>query len=298
MGFFAPWNLLALLGLVALALLYWRLQGGRSSSHVWYPGAGQMGSMAQKSIWLYLPAIGFFLALATAMIATARPTLRLMMPENLAGVMLAIENGWSMRQTDIAPNRMVATQLAARALVEKLPAQVKVGVATFSGYGTLLLPLTTDRRQFREAIDHLDLGGGYSFTYGLQVALEALPASLPEGVSPGVIVLFSHGHDVSGNDPLKIADEALRRGIRVHAVGVGTHGYNFDEEMLKKVADRTGGRYYPIFSASDLNNAHADLGRVLGWRLQTVEVSGLLSLLAALLLCFSLGWVALKRQVV
>ncbi|WP_337871399.1 VWA domain-containing protein [Meiothermus sp.] len=298
MGFLAPWNLLTLLGLVALVVVYWRLQNGRASSHVWYPGAGQMGSVAQKTIWLYLPAIGFSLALATALIATARPTLRLMMPDNLAGVILAIENGWSMRQTDIAPNRMVATQLAAKALVEKLPNSIKVGVATFSGYGTLLLPPTTDRDSFRQAIDNLDLGGGYSFTYGLQAALEALPETPPEGMSPGVIVLFSHGHDVSGNDPLKIADEALKRGIKVHAIGVGTHGHNFDEEMLKKVADRTGGHYYPIFSASDLSNAHADLGRVLAWRPQTIEISGILSLLAGLLLGLSIGWSALRRQVI
>jgi len=297
MGFLAPWNLLALLGLVALLVLYWRLHHGRASGHVWYPGAGQMVGLAQKTIWLYLPAIGFFLALATALIATARPTLRLTLPENLAGVILAIENGWSMRQTDIAPNRMVATQLAAKALVQKLPKDVKVGVATFSGYGTLLLPPTTDRVAFRQAIDNLDLGGGFSFTYGLLAALEALPDP-PEGVSPGVIVLFSHGHDVSGNDPLKVAEEALRRGIKVHTIGVGTHGHNFDDEMLKKVADRTGGRYYPIFNANDLSNAHADLGRVLGWRPQTTEVSGILSLLAALLLGLSMGWSALRRQVI
>ncbi|GIW24782.1 VWA domain-containing protein [Meiothermus sp.] len=298
MGFLAPWNLLTLLGLVVLGVVYLRLLRGPSSSHVWYPEAGQLGLVAPRTLGHYLPALAFFLALAMALVATARPTLRLMMPENLAGVILAIENGWSMRQTDIAPNRMVATQAAAKALVEKLPPQVKVGVATFSGYGTLLLPPTTDRNAFRQAIDHLDLGGGYSFTFGLLAALEALPENPPEGVSPGVIVLFSHGHDVSGNDPLKIADEALRRGIKVHAIGVGTHGHNFDEEMLKKVADRTGGRYYPIFSANDLSHAHADLGRVLGWRPQTLEASGILSLLAALLLSLSIGGSALRRQVV
>ncbi|MCX7601138.1 MAG: VWA domain-containing protein [Meiothermus sp.] len=298
MGFLAPWNLLALLGLLALGVVYWRLRQGSSSSHVWFPGAGRLGAEAPRTLWQHLPALAFFLALAAALIATARPTLRLLMPENLAAVILAIENGWSMRQTDIAPNRMAATQMAAKALVEKLPPQVKVGVVTFSGYGTLLLPPTTDRHEFRQAIDHLDLGGGFSFTYGLQAALEALPENPPEGVSPGVIVLFSHGHDVSGNDPLKMADEALRRGIRVHAIGVGTHGHNFDEEMLKKVAERTGGRYYPIFSARDLSHAHAELGRVLGWRPQTLEASGILSLLAALLLGLSLGGSALRRQVV
>ncbi|ADD28079.1 vWA domain-containing protein [Meiothermus ruber] len=298
MGFLAPWNLWALLGLVALGVLYWRWRQGRSSGHVWYPGIGPMAGTNQQNIWFYLPLIGFFLALAAALLATARPTLRLMMPENLAGVILAIENGWSMRQTDIAPNRMVATQMAAKALVDKLPRHIKVGVVTFSGYGTLLLPPTTDRKAIRQAIDNLDLGGGFSFTYGLLAALEALPQTPPEGSRPGVIVLFSHGHDVSGNDPLKIADQALERGIQVHAIGVGTHGHNFDEEMLKKVADRTGGRYYPIFSASDLSKAHADLGRVLAWRPQTTEVSGLLSLLAALLLGFSLGLSAWRRRVI
>ncbi len=296
MGFLAPWNLLALLVLVVLAALYLRGRQGPSSGHVWYPGAGYWGVTMQKGI--LVPAVAFFMALALALVATARPTLQLTMPENLAGIILAIENGWSMRQTDIAPSRIVATQLAAKALVEKLPGSIKVGVATFSGYGTLLLPPTTDRRAFREAIDNLDLGGGYSFTYGLLAALEALPETPPEGVRPGVIVLFSHGHDVSGNDPLKIAEEALRRGIQVHTIGVGTHGHNFDDEMLKKVADRTGGRYYPIFSASDLSNAHADLGRVLAWRPQTTEVSALLSLLAALLLCLSIGWSAIRRKVI
>lgn len=77
-----------------------------------------------------------------------------------------------------------------------------------------------------------------------------------------------------------------------------THGHNFDEEMLKKVADRTGGRYYPIFSSSDLSDAHAELGRVLAWRPQTTEISGILSLLAALLLGFSMGWSALRRRVI
>lgn len=298
MGFLAPWNLWALLGLVALGVLYWRLRQGRSSGHVWYPGISPMGGMAQQNIWLYLPVIGFFLALAAALLATARPTLRLMMPDNLAGVILAIENGWSMRQSDIAPNRMAATQMAAKALVDKLPRHIKVGVVTFSGYGTLLLPPTSDRKAIHQAIDNLDLGGGFSFTYGLLAALEALPQTPPEGMSPGVIVLFSHGHDVSGNDPLKIAEEARRRGIKVHAIGVGTHGHNFDEEMLKKVADRTGGRYYPIFSASDLSDAHTDLGRVLAWQPQTTEISGILSLLAALLLGFSMVWSALRRRVI
>lgn len=66
MGFLAPWNLLALLGLVVLGALYLRLLRGRSSSYVWYPGAGQMGGLAPRSLWHYLPAIGFFLALAAA----------------------------------------------------------------------------------------------------------------------------------------------------------------------------------------------------------------------------------------
>lgn len=298
MGFLAPWVLLALLGLPLLVALYRRGVLGRSRAFAAYPEAqALLHAQAHNPGRLHLPALLYLGAVALGLLALARPTLPLPAAENLAGVMLAVETGWSMRSTDIAPNRLEATQQAARALVEALPASIPVGVAVFSNYGVPVLPLTLERQRVYEALQNLELGDGYSFTYGLLTALEALPDAAGEG-RPGVIVLFSHGHDNSGNDPLEIAAEAARRGIRIHTVGVGTHGHNFDDDVLKQVADRSGGRYYPIFSATDLRDAHRDLGRVIAVRPRPTEVSALFSLAAASLLGLSLGVAFARRRVV
>ncbi|WP_027893592.1 vWA domain-containing protein [Calidithermus chliarophilus] len=298
MGFLAPWVLLALLGLPLLVALYRRGVLGQSRAFAAYPEAqALLRAQAHNPGRLHLPALLYLGAVALGLLALARPTLPLPAAENLAGVMLAIETGWSMRSTDIAPNRLEATQQAARALVEALPASIPVGIAVFSSYGVPMLPLTLERQRVYEALQNLELGDGYSFTYGLLSALEALPDAAGEG-RPGVIVLFSHGHDNSGNDPLEIAAEAARRGIRIHAIGVGTHGHNFDDDVLKQVADRSGGRYYPIFSATDLRDAHRDLGRVIAVRPRPTEVSALFSLAAASLLGLSLGVAFARRRVV
>jgi Ca-activated chloride channel family protein len=298
MGFLNPWVLLALLGLPLLVLLYRRGVLGRSRAFATYPDAWMLtGTQEHNPRTLHLPALLYLGVLVLGLLALARPTLPLPAADNLAGVMLAIETSWSMRSTDIAPNRLEATQAAARALVEALPAGIPVGITVFSNYGTPMLPLTTERERVYEALQLLELGGGYAFTYGLLAALEALPEATPD-TRPGVIVLFSHGHDNSGNDPLEVADRAARRGIRIHTIGVGTHGHNFDDDVLKQVAERTGGCYYPIFSATDLRDAHRDLGRVIALRPRPTEVSGMLSLAAAVLLCLSLGVAFSRRRVV
>lgn len=298
MGFLSPQNLWILLALPILVWLYWRLRHRPAQSHVHYPAAAALALLPKPGLASYLPTGLFGLALLLAMLGAARPTLNLLAPQNMAGVVLAIENGYSMRNTDIAPSRIEATKKAARDLIATFPRNVQVGLATFSNFGTLNTPLTTDRHKVIEAIDLMDLGNGYSFTYGILAALEALPEKPPAGVSPGAIVLYSHGHDVSGNDPLEIAARAAKRGIKIHTVGVGTHGNNFNEDILKVVAQQTGGRYYPIFSAADLQNVHRDLGQVIGYQRKPSEVSAGATLLAGILLLLSLLLGEMRRKVV
>jgi Ca-activated chloride channel family protein len=202
--------------------------------------------------------------------------------------MIAIETGRSMRAIDIEPNRLAATQEAAKKIVSMLPSDVKIGLATFSNYGTINVPLTLDKQKLKEAIDALSLGDGYSFTYGIQASLEVLPTTSKEEDPPGAIIVFSHGHDRSSNDPRAIADEAAKRNIKIHTIGVGTHGNNFSEDVLQVVSDITGGNYYPIYTSGDLLKAPLELGEVITLRPKTTEITALVSLVAALLLILSL----------
>lgn len=296
MSFESPWVLLALLLLLPMVVLYLRAVWAHSSAFAYFPGAGLIVPRGLSG--RHLPALLFLSALVLALMAAARPTARLLLPDNLSGVMLVIEASSAMLAQDIAPNRLQATQQAAKALVRRLLPETKVGLVTFSDYGTLNVPLTSESQSVLDGIDLLNVGGGYSFTYGLIEALKTLPDKAPDGKSPGVIVLFSHGHDRSGNDPLALADQAAQRGIRVYTIGVGTYNQNFDENMLERVANRSGGHYYPVKSAEELRTAYQGLSKIIALSPKVTEVGGPVAGLAGILLALSLGLGTYRRQVV
>ena len=297
-GFIWPGLLFLSLLLLLAAYSYFRLQKGRSSQFVYLATLGILKqAMGKPRRWKHLAASFYLLASFLALFALARPTAKLLAPDNLSGIVFAIETGRSMQSWDIEPTRMQATQAAARDLIASIPSSIKVGLATFSGGGVMHVPLTNDHDRVVDAIDSLNTGGGFDFSYGLLTALKALPEDLPADGVPGAIVLFTHGHDRSGNNPVAIAEAAAERGIPIHTIGVGTHGNNFGEDILKVVADVSGGKYYPIFSAQDLQEAHKDLGRIIRLRPRTTEVSALAALAAAALLSLSLFAASLNRKV-
>jgi Ca-activated chloride channel homolog len=290
--------LLLLFAIPLFAMFYRWFVNKPSQAYLLYPNVPlilrtkPLQTQAQR-----LPLFFYFAAFAVAVIAFARPTANLFAPDVLSGVVFAIETSQSMYNDDIAPSRIDATRIAAKALLERLPDETEVGLATFSGYSSLDVPLTLDHALVARAIDTLQLGGGYAFSFGLIGALQALPQEESQE-QVGAIVLFSHGHDNSGNDVLGLATEAAKRGIKVHTIGVGTHGNNFSEDLLRLVAERTGGNYYPIFSADDLTDAHENLARIISLKPKVVEVSAFVSLFAAFLLMASLMLGTLQRKLV
>jgi Ca-activated chloride channel family protein len=297
---FAHPHYLLLLLLLPLAVLVYRWAVWRpAEAHVVLPGAGRLlGIGHSRKPWRYLPALLYLAALAAGVVAVARPTVKLMVPEDTAGIMLAVEASFSMRSGDIPPNRLEATKAAIRTLMSRIPKHIKIGLVTFSGYATLNTPPTLEREKLLEALDLIEMSWGFAFTKGLEESLSALPEIAAEGGTPGIVVLFSHGHDNTGSDPMEIAKAAADRGIRIHSVGVGTHGNNFNDDILKKVSDETKGRYYPVKTAEDLQGAHADLGKVLSLKPKPTEMTAVLAMLAALCLGLSLVLSGNRRQVV
>lgn len=288
--------LVLLFAVPLFVLLYRRVLERPSQNYVVHPNVSLIARTKSQSQSQRLPLFFYLAAVTVGILALARPIAMLFAPDVLSGVVFAIETSGSMDNNDIEPSRIQATQVAAKALLERLPAETEVGLATFSGYSTLDVPLTTDHARVAQAIDALQIGGGYAFSFGLIGALQALPQEESEE-QVGAIILFSHGHDNSGNDVLELASQAAARGIKVHTIGVGTHGNNFSEDLLKLVAERTGGNYYPIFSAEDLTNAHQNLARIISLKPKAVEVSAFVSLFAAFLLMASLMLGTLQRKV-
>ena len=200
----------------------------------------------------HLPPALLLLAVAVLLLASARPTARIKLPSQQETIVLAMDVSGSMRATDVAPNRLVAAQEAAKTFVAGLPRTVRIGVVSFAGTAAIVQAPTFSREDVVAAIDRFQLQRGTAIGSGLVLALatlfpdegidlsqitgqKAMPPTPDEArakkpfvpVEPGsyssaAVILLTDGQRTTGPDPMEAAKMAAERGVKVYTVGVGT----------------------------------------------------------------------------
>jgi Ca-activated chloride channel family protein len=204
----------------------------------------------------HVPPLLLLLALGTLLLAVARPMATLTLPLSERTIMLAMDVSGSMRAEDVKPNRLVASQEAARAFVNNLPREVRVGVVSFAGTAAVVQAPTDSREDVLKAIDRFQLQRGTATGSGIILSLatlfpddgieiqhitgqrsfpgnnnniakkEAKPFTpVPAGsYASAAVIMLTDGQRTTGPDPLDAAKMAAERGIRVYTVGIGTKG--------------------------------------------------------------------------
>ncbi len=292
MSFEWPWALAFLLVIPVLAAVYISMQRRRQHYALRYASVSlvQQAVGSGPGVKRHIPAVFYLLALTAMVIALARPEASIPTPTTTGTIILSIDVSGSMFAQDVEPNRMEATKEAARNFVETQPSGVKIGVVSFSDFGALVAPPDDDRKQALKSISRLRPQRGTNIGAGLAVALDAIyedqadgepivtnePTPTPDetlSAPPASIVLVSDGQSNTGADPLDLAEEAARNGIKIFTVGIGTpegtvlqiQGRNvftfLDEATLKRMADLTGGRYFNAQDETDLREIYDDLSR-------------------------------------
>jgi Ca-activated chloride channel family protein len=254
------WSLL-LLPLV-VALYVWLLRRKRRTSVRLASVAVARLAIGEGPGWRrHVPPALLLLALAIGLVAMARPTAVITLPLAERTIMLAMDVSGSMRAEDVKPNRLVASQEAAKAFVNNLPREVRVGVVSFAGTAAVVQAPTQSRDDVLAAIDRFQLQRGTATGSGIVLSLATLfpehgieiqhitgqrafpggtpgrdskaigsdPAAKPKftPVEPGsynsaAIIMLTDGQRTTGPDPLDAAKMAAERGVRVYTVGVGT----------------------------------------------------------------------------
>lgn len=263
-----------------------------------------------------LPAACYLIALLLLGVAMARPVAALPIPVNRAAVVIAVDTSKSMIATDAQPTRLEAARAAARALAAILPRSTKLGLVAFSDYGTVLLPPGTDRTALDEALGRLQPQSATSMGRGIQEAVRLLPGregspgdrpgDRPGQLVPGSIVIFSDGVSNFGPNPDEAATLARDARVRIFTVGVGRTGGTvmrvdgqlvlvpFDAAGLGRIAQITGGTFFPTTRGEDLRALSLMLGRDIGWEFTRLEVSFLLTAVAGVFMlvggALSLVW--------
>jgi Ca-activated chloride channel family protein len=313
MTFQTPLWLLALLVIAALVAFYVVLQLRRKAYAARFTNVALLSSIVPKRPgWRRHLAFGVVaLGLATLVVSLATPSTEVRVPRERATVIMAVDVSLSMKATDIEPDRFRAMQSAAKDFVDVLPGRINLGLVSFAGTATTLVPPTTDRSQVANAIDHLDLAESTAIGEAIFTSLQAIEnfqstvESGDQKPPPARIVLLSDGTNTVGRPDTQAVDAAKAAGVPVSTIAFGTDYGTLDLDgetvpvpvdrtKLKEIADDTGGSYSQAATAAELQQVYADLGSQIGYTTEPKDVSYwfvragvLLALIGA---CLSLLW--------
>jgi Ca-activated chloride channel family protein len=244
MDLLAP-GFLLLLGLLPglVAARVWilrrRRSGLRYSSlslvHDARPGSSRIGR--------HLPFALFLAALASLVVAMARPVNIVSVPAGRTTVILAMDVSRSMCATDIPPNRLLAAEAAAASFIESQGSTTQIGIVAFAGFAEIVQVPTTDQEVLLDVVESLTTGRRTAVGSAILESLDAIaeidesvapsrtddspPGAAPEPVptgayAPAIIVLLTDGASNAGPLPVEAAQQAAARGVRVYTIGFGT----------------------------------------------------------------------------
>jgi len=320
-GFEHVWFFLFLLVVLGLIGLYIVVQLARHKRMLRFANMELLESVAPKrpSRWRHLPAILLVLSLLLFTVAMAGPTHDVRIPRNRAVVMLVIDVSQSMRATDVSPNRLAAAQEAAKQFADQLTPGINLGLIAYAGTATVLVSPTTNRDATKVAIDKLQLADRTATGEGIFTALQAIAtvgAVIGGGDAPppARIVLMSDGKETVPSNPdnpkgaYTAARTAKDQGVPVSTVSFGTpYGYveindqrqpvPVDDEMLKKIAELSGGEAYSATSLEQLKEVFTNLQEQIGYETHKGDASaGWLRLGALVLALAALAALLINRR--
>jgi Ca-activated chloride channel homolog len=257
MQFLWPQFLWLLLALPVLVLLYLALLRRKKKLAVRYASLSMVKEAmgAGQQVRRHIPPALFLLSMLALILASARPQAVVTLPSNQQTIILAMDVSGSMRAADVQPNRLVAAQNAAKAFINELPRNVKVGIVAFAGSAQVAQLPTTNHEDLVTAIDRFQLQratatgnaivislatlfpdqgidletmqNGGSRMRGLSLDNDRKPTKEFKQMAPGsyqsaAIIMLTDGQRTTGVDPLDAAKMASDRGVRIYTVGVGT----------------------------------------------------------------------------
>ncbi|RMH20164.1 MAG: VWA domain-containing protein [Acidobacteria bacterium] len=285
-----PW-VLAFLALLPL-LVWWHHRRREPGALIYSSLPERMRRAWSRGLWrVHLPFYLRLVALALLIVAAARPQLGLTWEQDTTegiDVQIALDVSGSMAAEDFQPkDRLTVAKEVVQDFIARRARGDRIGVVIFAGRAMTKAPLTTDRAMLRLLLDSVELNSLPDGT-AIGLALAAAAARLKDSAAKSkVIVLVTDGVNNAGAiDPASAAAVCEGLGIKVYTVGVGTAGtvpvpvqvrdpisgrmrtqrmmmnVEVDEELLRSIAGRTGGRFFKATDPESLRQIFAEIDQL------------------------------------
>lgn len=284
--FFEYPHLLWLLVIPALLIvhyIYLELCGRRPHLRVSDIRYWKAGGNSVLAYLRHAPMLLRTVALSMLIIAIARPRSSSKMDKiDTEGIdiVLAMDVSTSMLARDFTPDRISAAKDIAIEFISQRPSD-RIGIVVFAGESYTQCPLTTDRATLINLMKEIQTGlieDGTAIGNGLATAVARMQGS---DAKSRVVILLTDGVNNRGEiTPQTAADIAKTYGIRVYTIGVGANGtapypvitpwgvqmqdveVEIDEDLLKGIAETTGGRYFRATDNTKLSEIYSEINKM------------------------------------
>ena len=198
-------------------------------------------------------------------------------------IVIAIDVSASMLAKDLKPNRLDALKKVAAEFIRQRPND-RIGLVEYAGESYTRTPITSDKAIVLSSLNDVKynsiIEGGTAIGMGLATSVNRLKDSKAKSK---VIILMTDGVNNAGFIEPSIASELAKEyGIKVYTIGLGTNGtalspvalrpdgsfqygmtpVEIDEELLKGIADETGGLYFRATDNKKLEQIYDEINKL------------------------------------
>ncbi|WP_327019048.1 VWA domain-containing protein [Croceibacter atlanticus] len=198
-------------------------------------------------------------------------------------IVMAIDVSASMLARDLRPNRLEALKDVASEFIQGRPND-RIGIVLYAGESYTKTPITSDKSIVLGALNDVKfsevLENGTAIGMGLATSVNRLKDS--KALSK-VIILLTDGVNNSGTIDPKLASElAVEYGIKTYTIGIGSNGMalspigiksngqfqygnqkvEIDEDLLKQIANATGGQYFRATNNQKLEAIYEEINKL------------------------------------
>ncbi|MCV7230527.1 VWA domain-containing protein [Mycolicibacterium komossense] len=256
-----------------------------------YVNSELMDSVASQgaSPWRHVPVGAALVALLFLTVALAVPSQNVRIPRNRAVIMLVVDVSQSMRATDVTPSRLAAARESAKIFAAQLTPGVNLGLISFAGHANVLVSPTPEHGATISALDNLHPDNSTATGDAILAALQSIAtvaAVLGGGDTappPARIVLLSDGKENEPENPdnphgaYTAARAAKDQGVPVSTISFGTAGgvvsldnrtvpVPVDADMMKQIAQLSGGQFYTASNIDELNRSYDAIEQQVGYQ--------------------------------
>ncbi|PHR55768.1 MAG: VWA domain-containing protein [Arcobacter sp.] len=165
-------------------------------------------------------------------------------------------------------NRFTVVQDIVKTFIQKRPND-NLGMIVFGEYAFVASPITYDKNILSKLLDQLYIGVAGKKTAIFDAIAQSVTLMHENEAKSKIAILLTDGRNTAGQIPYEAAISlAQKEGLKIYTIGIGRPG-EFDERILEQIAQDTKAKFFPAYSAQQLEGIYEEINE-----LETSELTG------------------------